>query len=96
MLLLKLSKHTCGLYLQHNACKDMYETVAQMLNSNENFYGWQNEKSKQKAVDTNEIWTLQWYPDTPIGCYAIAAPTLKELMDYLEKEFKDFESFDIG
>jgi hypothetical protein len=39
-----------------------------------------DEESRQRAIDTDSVWIAQWYPDTPIGFYHIAAPTLAELM----------------
>ena len=75
-----LPKHKCGLYLQHNVHRDDYYTASQYIKEHSGHYQWKDEQSKQAAIETDEIWTLQWYPDTPIGCYAIAAPTLDELL----------------
>jgi hypothetical protein len=76
---MKLPEHKCGLHLEHNVHKNYYETAESYIRD----YGmhvWKDEASKQRAIDTDSIWTLQWYPDTPIGFYAIAAPTLEELL----------------
>ena len=67
-----LPEHKCGLYLEHNAHKDVYETI-------EEFYdpgAFVSEKERLKAVETNSVWKLQWYPDTPIGFYVVCASTL--------------------
>lgn len=76
---MKFPKHECGLYLQHNEHRDVYESVEQWIANNE-MYEWENGKAKQRAIDSDEIWSLQWYPDTPIGFHAVAAPTLEELL----------------
>ena len=47
-------------------CPDEFETLEEM----------------NKAIDTNEIWTCIWYPDTPIGCYKVAAATFEECIAY--------------
>lgn len=74
-----LPPHKCGLNLNHNDHKNNYETAAQWIVDND-WCDWKNEHAKQRAIDTDEIWTLQWYPNTPVGFYALAAPTLDELL----------------
>jgi len=82
---MKLPKHKCGLYLTHNKHKDFYKTAEEEI-IDQQAVDWESEEAKQKAIDTNEIWELQWYPDTPIGSYCIAAPTLEELLKFAENE----------
>lgn len=77
---MKFPKHKCGLYLEHNANRDVYETVQQYLEENEDRWQFKDEDSRQRSIDQNEIWTLQWYPDTPVGSYSVAAPTLEEVL----------------
>ena len=67
-----LPEHKCGLYLEHNAHKDVYETI-------EEYYDPEDFVSREewmKAVETDSVWHLQWYPDTPIGFYTVCASTL--------------------
>lgn len=84
---MKLPPHKCALYLEHNDCRSVYQTVAQHLEelasrSDGDMYQWQSDECKARAIATNEIWTLQWYPETPIGFNAVAAPTLEELLAF--------------
>ena len=72
-------KHKCGLHLQHNDHRNVYEPVGQWIVDND-WCTWENEEAKQRAIETDEIWTVQWYPDTPVGFYALAAPTFEELL----------------
>ena len=74
--------HKCELILRHNTNTGNYETVKELIIHTD--YDWQSEEHKQRAVDTNEIWELQWYPETPIGFYLIAAPTLNELIEFAQ------------
>lgn len=83
-LLGHLPKHKCGLHLQHNDHKNVYEPAGQWIADND-WCDWENEEAKQRAIDTDEIWTIQWYPDTPVGFYALAAPTLDELLKRANK-----------
>jgi hypothetical protein len=84
----KFPKHKCGLHLNHNEHKNIYQTAAESIEDGKRMEcsaSWENEEAKQMAIKTNEIWTLQWYPDTPIGSYYIAAPTLEDLLKFAEK-----------
>jgi len=58
---------------------------------------WKDDESKARAIATDEIWTLRWYPNTPIGSYSVAAPTLEELLAFaLEAEEENKPSKTIG
>lgn len=76
---MKLPDHKCGLFLEHNVHRNFYENAADWIEQNDH-YTWKDEASKQVAVQSDSVWTLQWYPETPIGFFAVAAPTLEELL----------------
>lgn len=64
-------RHACGLHLTHNQHKDYYESIEQYFKN-----PWMEDieitdEEKQLMIDSNEIWELQWYPDTPIGSYKL-------------------------
>ena len=44
---------------------------------------WISEEEKQKAMETNRMWSLQWYPDTPVGSYSVSASSLPALLQYV-------------
>jgi hypothetical protein len=71
--------HKCGLSLEHNQHRNYYESVELWLTNN-TWCDWENDEAKQRAIDTDEVWSLQWYPDTPVGFRAVAAPTLDECL----------------
>jgi hypothetical protein len=81
-----LPKHACGLTLEHNPHLNIYMTVEQYLKNEHS--NWGNEDNvgdfpggeREKAIATNELWTLHWYPDTPVGFYRVAASTLEALL----------------
>jgi hypothetical protein len=80
----KFPKHECGLTLEHNSHKDYYETVEQYLavrysHCETEPFDWA-EGEREKAIATNELWVMQWYPRTPIGFLAVAASTFEMLM----------------
>jgi hypothetical protein len=76
---MKLPKHAASLTIQHNDHKGIYQSAADWIEENE-IFRWKDEASQQRAIETDSIWTLMWYPDTPIGSYSIAAPTLEEVL----------------
>lgn len=76
-----LPKHKCGLYLEHNVHKDVYETV-------EDYYKREyfiSEDEYQKAIATDNVWNLHWYPETPIGFHCIAASSLEAIQTALKE-----------
>ncbi len=82
---MRFPSHKCGLHLEHNANRNVYESVAEYIEAI-NYYDWQSDEHRQRAIDTNELWTLQWYPETPVGFNAVAAPTFEELMKMVQEE----------
>jgi hypothetical protein len=68
--------------LSHNDHRDYYETVEKYYNR-EQFISDQEWK---KAVATDSVWTLQWYPDTPVGFYIISASTLEAIEAKLKEK----------
>lgn len=81
--MLKLPEHKCGLYITHNEHKNYYLSVEEYIADDiSQRCDWLNEEAKAKAIATNEVWTLQWYPNTPVGFNCVAAPTLEELLDF--------------
>ncbi len=75
-------KHEASLTLHHNEHKSYYQTVQQSIDRDDHGYDdWVSEEQKQKAIDTNDCWFLQWYPNTPIGFNTLAAADLDVLLD---------------
>lgn len=78
-------RHRCSLTLTHNQPHDYYESVADYIAGHEgrgSAPDWPSDEAKARAIATNEIWELQWYPNTPISSFIIAAPTLAELLAF--------------
>jgi len=38
---------------------------------------WVSEEERQKALATNSVWSIQWYPETPVGFCLVAASTFE-------------------
>lgn len=84
-LLAALPKHKCGLSISHNEHKTYRESAADYITQSEHLH-WEDERAKQAAIDTDEIWVMHWYPETPIGFHAVAAPTLEDLLRVVKDE----------
>lgn len=76
-----LPPHKCGLYLEHNAHKDVYYTVEQYCNPDD----FVSMEEWDKAVREDSVWTLQWYPATPVGFHLIAASSLEAIQQALKE-----------
>lgn len=80
-------KHEASLHLTHNQHKSYYLTVQQMIDDKDFGYAeWVSEEQKQKAIDINECWYIQWYPNTPVGFCILAAADLNILLEFACKE----------
>ncbi len=79
----KFPDHAASLHLTHNQHKAYYLTVAQSIEGEDFGYTddcWVSEEEKQKAIETNDCWTLQWYPNTPTGFNMLSASSLEALL----------------
>lgn len=84
-------KHACSLSLEHNEHKDYYQTAADWVAEKSEFGPeFKDEDSQKRAIEIDEIWTLIWFPNTPVGSYHIAAPTLEELLDWAAEIEKSY------
>lgn len=77
---MKLPEHKCGLYLTHNEHRDLYEKLEKWIVDNDVTEDFADDAARQRAIETDECWVLQWYPDTPVGFCRVAAPTLEEAL----------------
>jgi hypothetical protein len=73
--------HKASLHLTHNQHLAYYRTVAEAIEDGDHgMDDWVSEEQKQKAIATNDCWTLQWYPETPVGFCILAAADLDVLL----------------
>ena len=75
-------KYKVSIFMQHNAHKNYYQSASDWIDEYSDWCDWESDEAKQQAIETDSIWTLQWYPDTPIGFFAVAAPTLEDLLRF--------------
>lgn len=65
-----------------------YATAAQEIPGS----GWYDDDSfvsseeKQRCIETNTIWTLQWYPETPVGFFKLHASSFAAIVAHLKSD----------
>lgn len=91
---LKFPRHNASLTLYHNDHKDGYESVEHYVR--DLCFDWVSDDQRSKALATNEMWRITWYPDN--SCAAkdrksffavrVFACTSEEL-DAIEQKYRD-------
>lgn len=78
----RLPKHEASLHITHNENTTNYESVEDYIKREEENLGidWATPTSRERAIATNSIWELQWYPNTPIGFNVTMGATLEEIL----------------
>jgi hypothetical protein len=82
-------KHEAALHLTHNEHKSYYLTVKECIADSSHGYTeecWVSPEQMQKAITTNDCWTLQWYPHTPVGFLILTAADLDVLLEAAGRE----------
>lgn len=75
-----LPVHAGELSISHNEHKSLYEDLAQYIENLELADSFNDDEAMKRAIETNSLWVIQWYPDTPVGFFTVAAPTLGEAL----------------
>lgn len=79
---LKFPRHKAAMYISHNEHKNSYDTVAQHMSDLElNADECGSVEEFRELLEGDEIWTIQWYPDTPIGFYRVCASTFERALE---------------
>ena len=78
---MKFPEHKASLHLTHNDHKSCYETVAEVADDDWHKGTWISEEEKALSIKHNDMWEIQWYPETPIGFYKLSAYNLNKLLE---------------
>lgn len=73
-----LPRNKAGLSLEHNPQRALYQSVEQYLEYNDLLDLTPEERAA--AIERGELWTLHWYPDTPVGFCWVGASTFEALI----------------
>ena len=74
--------------LERNPHHELYDSVAQWLEGDV-VPTFADDAARKRCEDTDTLWVFRVYPDTPIGFYWYAAPTLAELMALVGARYPD-------
>lgn len=88
-----LPRHAASLTITHNDHKDCYRTAAQQFAEWEERGHTPNMRAgdwKERMIEADEIWEVQWYANSPVGFCNVAAPSLEEAVEFA-KEIQDAE-----
>lgn len=80
--------YVCGLALEHNENRNYYQTVAEFEKDyadRNHPLDWVSKEQRDKAIKTNELWNLHWYPNTPISFHSVYAADLDVLLEACSK-----------
>ena len=74
--------HKCGLYLEHNRHRDAYERIEVAVQEIDEDApdAWISPLERQVSLLTGELWSLQWYPETPVGFQRVVGASLEAVL----------------
>lgn len=79
--------HKAGMALEHNTHKDYYETLKTAVHNDcLGLYpddAFISPDDKALCIANDDIWTLTWCEETPVGYYRKHASTFEKLMAYV-------------
>lgn len=87
---MKFPKHI-NIAIEHNPHKSYYETADKYISDrfadgaldDRDFI---SAEDKEICIKSNDFWTAQWYPNTPMGFNFMVASSFDKLMDKINEE----------
>ena len=73
------TKETGALYITYNQPKHYFSTVHDQLTISSDYEEGEDFESLedyQKCIETNVMWSVQWYPNNTVGSYHVHGSTL--------------------
>ena len=78
----KLPPHV-SCYIEHNDHLTVYRTAAEAIEESEVVRdGFETDEDRQRSIDTDQIWTMQVFRNTPVGFEFYSASSLGKLIDW--------------
>lgn len=79
--------HAGGISISHNDCHGVYQTVAQEFSHSDDYYRDDCflPGDKEVCADTESLWIIQWYPNTPVGHFTAFGSTLENALTMMQK-----------
>lgn len=71
----------CAISVNHNEHHTVYISVEQAIEQSPNYYEDVSAEEKQRMIDADSIWTVNVYPNTPVGFNVYHGATLDTAID---------------
>lgn len=76
-------EHEASMHITHNQHKAYYQSIESYI-AEEHLQiesdDWATPTSRERCIANDDIWELQWYPNTPIGFCKIYGATFEEVL----------------
>jgi hypothetical protein len=79
-MIYQLPKHNGELCITHNEHKSNYQTVKEYVGEHGPDF-WASHEEMHKAINCNEMWSILWYPDTPVAFCKVSAATFEVALE---------------
>lgn len=86
---MKLPKHYI-LSIEHNPHKSFYQTVEEYIYNFDRFKSCITEEDFVICVDRDELWYIQWYPNTPISFNLVISYSLERCIEIINEDLYDY------
>lgn len=74
---IKWPKHDAEMIITHNAHKSDYQTVQEWLGGYGGEGFWISQDEMARAIETDSVWEIHWYPRTPVSFHCVRASTFE-------------------
>lgn len=81
--------HKGGLHISRNQHYGYYETVTEAIGDRPGATyrsgDFINPEDRARCIELDSVWTVQWYPDTPVGFHVVHASSLSLALEHALK-----------
>lgn len=71
-------EHACN----YSTAQRFSDEYGEYSGDDEDRISWVSPEEREKALRENSVWTIQWYPATPIGFCCVGASTFEAACEY--------------
>lgn len=86
---MKLPKHYT-ITIEHNPHKSCYNNVQEYIDMWDHFIDCITPEDLKICIQRNELWSVQWYPNTPISFTLILSYSLERCLELCNEELYDY------
>jgi hypothetical protein len=84
-----IKKCKAGVYFEANKYKDYYDTIETAISEINSQYKEIEDELVERMIKENQLLSLQFYPDTPVGFYKVYGTTFEEVVKKALEILKD-------